>query len=103
MIVLILASCGMYLEKWITYLLAIKLYIGQSGKIWTTWWTHLVPGWLRSETQLYVLSLFIPIYILLREAGLEDEPGFKMGGRNIINLHYADDPSQIDKNANELE
>lgn len=30
------------------------------------------------------------IYAELREAGLEDEPGFKIEGGNIKYLHYAD-------------
>lgn len=58
----------------------LKCWLGRHS-IDTTWQNRLVPGWQRSVTSVNLYAEY-----KLRAAGLEDEYGFKIGGRNISNL-----------------
>lgn len=57
--------------------------------------------------EICILSLYLfninAEYIILREAWLEEEHCFKVGGRNISNLCYADDITLIAKTAKDLQ
>lgn len=49
-----------------------------------TWQNRLAPGWQKNETR-FLFTVF-NLHIL-REAGFEDERGFKTKGRNFNNLY----------------
>ena len=61
------------------------------------WNNGLVQNW-ESTSRLYIVTLFINFYAeyIMRNAGLEEtQAGIKIAGRNINNLRYADDTTQM--------
>ena len=66
---------------------------GSNSLNWT-WNNRLVPNRKRSTSRLYIVTLLISLLCRVHHenAGLKEaQAGFKIAGRNINNLRYADD------------
>ena len=64
------------------------------------WNSGLVQNWERTTSRLYIDTLFINFYAeyIMWNAKLDDsQTGIKIAGRNINNLRYADDTTQMAK------
>ena len=80
-----------------------NLYVGQEATVRTE---HGTTDWFqigKGVCQSCILSPYLYAEYIMRNAGLEEtQAGFKIAGRNVNNLKYADDKSLLGENEEEL-
>ena len=81
-----------------------NLYAGQEATVRIGHETTLIPNRERSSSRLYVVTLFnLCAKYIIWNAGLDEaQVGIKIARRNINNLRYADDTTQMAESEEEL-